>query len=92
MNKGDLVESISEKAGLSKKDTEKALKALVDTVEDAVASGDKVQLIGFGTFEARERQARMGRNPKNPNEKIAIAARKSPAFKAGKEFKDKVNA
>lgn len=90
MNKTELVNSISEKAQLSKKDSEAALKAFITTVEEALASGDKVQLVGFGTFETRERAAREGRNPRT-KEIIHIPASKSPAFKAGKEFKEKVN-
>ena len=87
MNKTELVAAMAEKAGLSKKDAEKALNAFVDSVADAVKSGDKVSLVGFGTFETRERAAREGKNPRT-GEKIEIAACKVPAFKAGKAFKD----
>lgn len=87
MNKTELVAAMAEKAGLSKKDAEKALNAFVDSVADAVKSGDKVSLVGFGTFETRERAAREGKNPRT-GEKIEIAASKIPAFKAGKAFKD----
>lgn len=90
MNKADLITSMAEKSGLTKKDTEKALKALVDSVEEALENGDKVQLVGFGTFEVRARGERKGRNPRTMEE-IAIPASKVPVFKSGKEFKDKVN-
>ena len=90
MNKSELVAAIAEKAGVSKKDTEAMLKAFIETVEGAVKSGDKVQLIGFGTFEAKTRAARMGKNPRT-GEQIKIAESKIPAFKAGKAFKDLLN-
>ncbi len=89
MNKVQLVAAVAEKAELSKKDAEKAVAALLDTVVEAVAAGDKVQLIGFGTFEARKRDARTGLNPLT-KEKITIAATTVPAFKAGQAFKEKV--
>lgn len=89
MNKNELVASIAEKAELTKKDAELALKAFIESVEDTVASGEKVQLVGFGTFEPREREARDGRNPKT-GEPLKIEAKTVPAFKAGKEFKEKV--
>ena len=87
MNRTELVAAIAEKAGTSKKDTDAMLKAFIETVEDAVKAGDKIQLVGFGTFESRERSAREGKNPQT-GEKIKIAACKVPAFKAGKAFKD----
>ena len=90
MNKTELVAAMAEKAGLSKKDAEKALNACVESIEEAVKAGDKVSLIGFGTFETRERAAREGKNPRT-GEKIKIAASKAPAFKAGKAFKDMLN-
>ena len=90
MNKTELVAAMAEKSGLSKKDTEKALNAFVESVEEAIKAGDKVSLIGFGTFETRERAAREGKNPRT-GEKIKIAASKAPAFKAGKAFKDMLN-
>ena len=90
MNKTELVALMSEEAGITKKDAEKALNAFVGGVQNAVKAGDKVSLIGFGTFEARERSAREGKNPQT-GEKIKIAACKVPAFKAGKAFKDAVN-
>ncbi len=90
MNKSELIAAIAEKAGLSKKDSEKALNAFIDSVVDVLKEGDKVTLIGFGTFEARERSARTGLNPRT-KEPIEIAACKVPAFKAGKAFKDALN-
>ncbi len=90
MNKTELVAAIAEKAELTKKDAEKALAAVVSTVSDALASGDKVQLVGFGTFEVRARDARTGKNPRT-GEVIKIAASKVPAFKAGKALKEIVN-
>ena len=89
MNKVELVAAVAEKAGLSKKDAEKAVGAVLDSVVAAVAKGDKVQLVGFGTFEVRARAARTGRNPRT-KETITIAASKQPVFKAGKAFKDAV--
>ena len=90
MNKTELVAAMAEKAGLSKKDAEKALNAFIESVEESVKAGDKVSLIGFGTFETRERAARDGKNPRT-GEVIKIAASKAPAFKAGKAFKDMLN-
>jgi len=89
MNKTELAEAVVAKAGITKKDAEKALNAFIGGVQNAVKAGDKVSLIGFGTFEARERAAREGKNPQT-GEKIKIAACKVPAFKAGKAFKDLV--
>lgn len=91
MNKAELVAKIAEKSELTKKEAELALNAFMKSVEEALIEGDKVQLIGFGTFEARERAARQGRNPRNPEEVIDIPASKAPVFKAGKGFKDIVN-
>ena len=90
MNKAELIASVAEKAGLTKKDAEKAVVAIFDSIQQAMVEGDKVQLIGFGTFEVRERAARTGRNPSN-KEIINIPASKSPVFKAGKALKDAVN-
>jgi len=90
LNKTELVSSVAEKAEITKKDAEKVVSALLDSIKDALAAGDKVQLVGFGTFEVRERAARTGRNPKT-GEEIKIAATKVPAFKAGKTLKDAVN-
>ena len=89
MNKVELVASVAEKAGLSKKDAEKAVAAVLDSIVAAVAKDEKVQLIGFGTFEVRARAAREGKNPAT-GAKIKIAATKVPAFKAGKALKDAV--
>ena len=89
MNKTELIAAVAEKAGLSKKDAEKALNATIDTIADALAAGDKVQLVGFGGFETKKREARMGRNPRT-KETIQIPASCVPVFKAGKALKDKV--
>jgi len=89
MNKQDLISLVAEKADLSKKDSEAALAAVIDGITDTLAKGDKVQLVGFGTFEVRHRQARDGRNP-STGEAIKIAAQKVPAFKAGKALKEQV--
>ncbi|MDD3692422.1 MAG: HU family DNA-binding protein [Oscillospiraceae bacterium] len=89
MNKVKLVSSVAQKSGLSKKDSEKAVTAMLDSIVETVASGDKVQLVGFGTFEVRERQQRTGRNPRT-KEEIIIPASKQPVFKAGKSFKESV--
>ncbi|MGN0243696.1 MAG: HU family DNA-binding protein [Lachnospiraceae bacterium] len=91
MSKTELVAAMAEKAGLSKKDAEAALKAFTDVVAAELAEGGKVQLVGFGTFEVAERGAREGRNPRT-GETMTIAASKSPKFKAGKALKDLVNA
>ena len=90
MNKVELIAAVAEKAGLSKKDAEKAIVAVVSSVEEALVKGEKVQLIGFGTFEVRERAARVGRNPQTKAE-IKIAASKQPVFKAGAALKKAVN-
>ena len=90
MNKTELISSIAEKAELTKKDAEAALKAFTETVEEVLASGDKIQIVGFGTFETRERAAREGRNPRT-KEPLTIPASTVPVFKAGKELKEKVN-
>ena len=89
MNKSDLIEMVAEKAGITKKDSEKAVTAILEGITDALAKGDKVQLVGFGTFEVRSRKEREGRNP-STGETIRIAAQKVPAFKAGKSLKDTV--
>jgi DNA-binding protein HU-beta len=91
MNKQQLVSAMSEKSQLSKKDAEAALNAFMATVQEALVAGDKVQLVGFGTFETRERAARTGRNPRNPEEVINIPASIAPSWKAGKQVKDAVN-
>ncbi len=89
MNKSELVGAVSEKTEVSKKDAEKIVNAIFESISDSLAGGDKVQIIGFGTFEVRQREAREGRNPAT-GEKITIPALKVPAFKAGKALKDKV--
>ena len=91
MNKTELVAAIAESAELSKKDAEKALKAFVDVVADELKKGEKVQLVGFGTFEVSERADSDGRNPQT-GEVMKIAASKAPKFKAGKALKDMINA
>ena len=91
MNKAELVAAVAEKTGFTKKDAEIAVNAFVGSVEEALVKGEKVQLIGFGTFETRQRKARHGRNPRKPGEVIDIAASKAPVFKAGKALKDAVN-
>ena len=90
MNKNELVEAIAEKMGTTKKEAEAAVSAFTETVKEALVDGEKVQLIGFGNFEVRERAARKGRNPQT-GEEIEIPASKVPAFKPGKGLKDAVN-
>lgn len=87
MNKAELVDGITANAEVSKRIAEKVLDATLKTITDAMASGDKVQLVGFGTFEVKERAGRTGRNPKT-NEVVMIKPRRSPSFKAGKNLKD----
>jgi DNA-binding protein HU-beta len=91
MNKTELIAVVAEKAELSKKDAEKAIKAFTDAVSEELVKGGKIQLVGFGTFEVAERAAREGRNP-HTGEPMPIAASKTPKFKAGKALKDMVNA
>ena len=90
MNKAELVKAMADETGLSQKDTEKVLNSFVNQVSNALEQKDKVQLVGFGTFETRERAERIGRNPQT-NEEIKIKASTVPAFKAGKALKEKVN-
>lgn len=90
MNKTELIAAMSEKSGLTKKDSEAALSAFLESVEAALKNGDKVQLVGFGTFEVKVRSAREGINPQT-KEKVKIAASKAPVFKAGKALKDALN-
>ena len=90
MNKSELITAMAERAELSKKDTEKALKAFVDVISDELVKGEKIQIVGFGTFEVAERKEREGKKP-GTDEIITIPASKSPKFKAGKALKDKVN-
>lgn len=90
MNKAELVKRMAEKSDLTKADAEKALNAFVESVEEGLVNGDRVQLVGFGSFEVRERAARKGRNPQTKQE-IIIKASKAPIFKVGKALKDMVN-
>lgn len=90
MNKTQLIEAVAVKANIKKKDAEAAVNALTEVVADALKAGDKVQLVGFGTFGVKARAAREGRNPKT-GAKITIAASKAPAFTAGKALKDSIN-
>ncbi len=89
MNKSDLIQAVVEKTGLTKKDSASAVDAMLDGITESLAKGESVQLIGFGTFEVRNRQAREGRNPAT-GEIMKIEASRAPAFKAGKALKDKV--
>jgi len=91
VNKAELIASVAEKAGVTKKDAEVSVNALISTIEAALVKGEKVQLIGFGTFETRSRKARKGRNPRKPDEVMDIKASTAPVFKAGKALKDAVN-
>ena len=89
MTKTDLINSVAQKADISKKDADKAVNAVIAAISDSLVAGEKVQLVGFGTFEVRDRAAREGKNPAT-GEKITIAATKVPAFKPGKALKDAV--
>ena len=91
MNKSELLINISEKSGLKKVEAERALNAFIETVTESLQKEEKVQLVGFGTFETRDRKAREGRNPRKPDEVIKIPASKAPVFKAGKTLKEAVN-
>ena len=91
MNKTELIAAVAEKAEISKKDSEKALKAFIDVVTDELKNGEKIQLVGFGTFEVSERAAREGRNPQT-GKTMKIEACKAPKFKAGPALKDAINA
>ena len=90
MTKADLINAVAEKTGFSKKDSEKAIKAVTGAITDALVSGDKVQIVGFGTFEVRERAAKEAKNPRT-KEVIKVPAKKAPAFKAGKSLKEAVD-
>ncbi len=90
MNKSEMIDAVSAKAGLTKADTDRAFKAFVEVITEAMAKGEQVSLVGFGTFLVRERQARSGRNPRT-GETISIDSAKIPSFKAGKALKDAVN-
>lgn len=90
MNKAELINAVAEKTGTTKKDSEAAITAVFDVISDSLIQGDKVQLVGFGSFDVKHREARMGRNPKT-KESMPIPASKSPVFKPGKALKDSVN-
>ncbi|WP_440336415.1 HU family DNA-binding protein [Megasphaera sp.] len=90
MNKTELIAAVANETEITKKDAEKAVKAVFSVISDSLTKGDKIQIIGFGTFKVRQRKAREGRNPRT-NEPIQIEASKTPAFKAGKQLKDLVN-
>lgn len=90
MNKTELVAAVAEKSGLTKKDAEKAVSSVIETIIESVANGEKVQIVGFGTFEQRQRNARTGCDPRT-KQQIEIPASKVPAFKAGNAFKEAVN-
>lgn len=91
MNKAELILKVAEKSGVNKKQAESVVSAMLDVIVEAIANDEKVQIVGFGTFEQRERKERNGVNPRT-EEKIVIPASKIPAFKPGKNFKDAVNA
>ena len=91
MNKTELVAAMAKDTNLSKKDVEAVLKSFIDVVTDELKKGEKIQLVGFGTFEVRQRKAREGRNPRNPEEVIKIPASKAPVFRSGKALKEAVN-
>jgi len=90
MNKSELVDAVSKKTGLSKTDIDRSIKGLIYTISESLSRGEKVTFVGFGTFERRNRKARMGVNPQNPQQKIKIPAKKAPAFSAGSELKEAV--
>ena len=90
MNKTELIAAVANETEITKKDAEKAVKAVFSVISDSLTKGDKIQIIGFGTFKVRQRKAREGRNPRT-NQPIQIEASKTPAFKAGKQLKDLVN-
>lgn len=91
MNKTELITAVAQETEMTKKDAEKAVKAIIDVISDSLVKGDKVQIIGFGTFEVRQRKARVGHNPSTQDE-IKIPASKTPAFRVSKQLKEKVNA
>ena len=90
MNKSDLVTAVAERAGLSKKDSERALSAAFESITSALEAGEKVQIVGFGVFDVKDRAARVGRNPRT-NQEIQIAASRSPVFKPGKALKERID-
>ena len=91
MNKTELIAAITENAGFTKQDAEKALNAVVDVITEALQKGEKVQIVGFGSFEVKDRPERVARNPQAPDQEITIPASKAPVFKAGKSLKEAVN-
>ncbi len=91
MNKTELIAAITEKTGTSKKEAEKALNAVVDVITESLVKGEKVQIVGFGSFEVKDRPERVARNPRKPEEEITIPASKAPVFKVGKSLKEAVN-
>ncbi|MGN0754471.1 MAG: HU family DNA-binding protein [Aristaeellaceae bacterium] len=91
MNKTELIAAITENTGFTKKDAEKALNSVVDVITDALTKGEKVQIVGFGSFEVKDRPERIARNPQAPDQEITIPASKAPVFKAGKSLKEAVN-
>ena len=91
MNKTELIAAITEKTGFTKKDAEKALNSVVDVIAEALTQGEKVQIVGFGSFEVKDRPERVARNPQAPDQEITIPASKAPVFKAGKSLKEAVN-
>ena len=90
MNKAELIETVADQTGLSKSQTDEALKSILATITQQLAKGNKITLVGFGTFERRKRKARVGVNPQNPEQKIKIPAKNAPAFSAGSELKEAV--
>lgn len=91
MNKSELIAAITETTGFTKKDAEKALNSVVDVITNALIKGEKVQIVGFGSFEVKDRPERIARNPQDPKQEITIPASKAPVFKAGKSLKEAVN-
>jgi DNA-binding protein HU-beta len=91
VNKQELIAAVADQADFTKKDADKAVNTIFDVIEKSLVKGEKVQIIGFGTFESRQRKAKQGRNPRKPDQIIEIKASKAPVFKAGKSLKDAVN-
>ena len=91
MNKTELIAAITEKTGFTKKDAEKALTSVVEVITESLVKGEKVQIVGFGSFEVKDRPERVARNPQAPDQEITIPASKAPVFKAGKSLKEAVN-
>ncbi len=91
MNKTELIAAITEKTGFTKKDAEKSLNSVVEAITESLTKGEKVQIVGFGSFEVKDRPERIARNPQAPDQEITIPASKAPVFKAGKSLKEAVN-